>query len=1005
MPTNNYENRSVVVRVPDFGIARGQDGLSAYEQAVAGGYEGTEAQFNQELSSFKTLHDETETAATAAAESATSAGQSATAAAGSAESAATSASSSATSAADASASAGSAADSASNAASSAASAAASAASAGNSASTAAQKASEASASATAASSSETNAASSEDAAADSAAAAAASAAAIEEYEHDAEAWAIGKRGGTEVPSTDETYHNNSKYYAGQAGTSASTAASSAAAASTSENNSASSASSAAASASSASTSAATATEKAGEASTSASAASTSAASAAGSATNAASSATAASASATAAGNAQTAAETAQGKAEDAQEAAEQAQSDAEAAAQSVSQSAAQISQNASDISDLKSASDEVLEILKHPISYSKSDVSMSEYFTTIIDGVQLIAGTRYDISATLASAATQAYYLLLYKGETSVTSITIESGSTTGTFYYDVTETGDDYSVKVASGAYAAHVGVSATVVPKTNGSILDDIEAKVADTVKPDNIISDVLYANFAYGGTTLAENNDCLICYFPVVNGSVYTIDRGEPLRDSRIGYCTSIPYIGCTITGYAGLYGESVKTIQATADGYCCVLMRWSGDTVTVQQVLDMAYIYSGAYDPNIGKTTKHLDDISYMDKHDDSFIVSSNLFDGFYVAEKYLTNAGVEWSSASYGYTKNMIPVYPGYRLTANSGNGSRMIRYVTAYDKNGNVLADKGYSGELYTGFIVPDGVYYVRISTVMTALTAEDFRINNSGTPVDYDAYSVKPNNIGDMTRLNREPLTVLPDYFVNTMSYRPVGSLSKGYICMVTDDGTSGLATYTIPLAISKNVPFTFGVMHDSEVFADETMTATVVDAVNNHGCSVAQHGSVLWDVMSEKDLVNFFNNEKAFLAGKGLVAEGAIIPQHRTNNLVKAVAGGLYGVVRSGYDGKGEGQGGDVDNYSITNYYDYYTSGERSSIYGLSSYNCAFATKAYNHSAIDYAYANNKILIVYYHEFDIGDEQKEVIEDMIDYAKDKGITFTTLGNIRYIR
>ena len=32
----------------------------------------------------------------------------------------------------------------------------------------------------------------------------------------AEAWAVGQRGGVDVPSTDETYHNNAKYYAGQA---------------------------------------------------------------------------------------------------------------------------------------------------------------------------------------------------------------------------------------------------------------------------------------------------------------------------------------------------------------------------------------------------------------------------------------------------------------------------------------------------------------------------------------------------------------------------------------------------------------------------------------------------------------------------------------------------------------------------------------------------------------------------------------------------------------------
>lgn len=43
------------------------------------------------------------------------------------------------------------------------------------------------------------------------------------YGHDAEAWAIGERGGTPVGSSDPTYHNNSKYYSQQAGTSATNA--------------------------------------------------------------------------------------------------------------------------------------------------------------------------------------------------------------------------------------------------------------------------------------------------------------------------------------------------------------------------------------------------------------------------------------------------------------------------------------------------------------------------------------------------------------------------------------------------------------------------------------------------------------------------------------------------------------------------------------------------------------------------------------------------------------
>ena len=36
------------------------------------------------------------------------------------------------------------------------------------------------------------------------------------YDYEAESWAVGKRGGTDVPSTDPAYHNNAKYFSEQA---------------------------------------------------------------------------------------------------------------------------------------------------------------------------------------------------------------------------------------------------------------------------------------------------------------------------------------------------------------------------------------------------------------------------------------------------------------------------------------------------------------------------------------------------------------------------------------------------------------------------------------------------------------------------------------------------------------------------------------------------------------------------------------------------------------------
>ena len=64
----------------------------------------------------------------------------------------------------------------------------------------------------------------------------ASASAAEDSAEDAEAWAVGQINGSDVPNTDARYHNNSKYYAGQASTSATNAGNSETNAATSESN-------------------------------------------------------------------------------------------------------------------------------------------------------------------------------------------------------------------------------------------------------------------------------------------------------------------------------------------------------------------------------------------------------------------------------------------------------------------------------------------------------------------------------------------------------------------------------------------------------------------------------------------------------------------------------------------------------------------------------------------------------------------------------------------------
>lgn len=242
-------------------------------------------------------------------------------------------------------------------------------------------------------------------------------------------------------------------------------------------------------------------------------------------------------------------------------------------------------------------------------------------------------------------------------------------------------------------------------------------------------------------------------------------------------------------------------------------------------------------------------------------------------------------------------------------------------------------------------------------------------------------------------------PYSVMPLDVLNTMSYKPMQKPDKGYICLVSDDGMAELATYAIPMMIDKNVPLTMAVMQSSQVFDGGTMQSAVVDAVNNHGFEIAQHGGVAWTTFTELKLRQFIASETAFFSSLGLIAKSAVVPAHMTTSLIKAVMGGTFGVVRSGFRGlDAEGNPG-----TITDYYNYYTSGEGSNLYGLSSFNFSDSYQ-FNVSAIDYAYSNNKVVIAYWHENSLTAETKANIENAIDYAKSKGMTFITLSQVAHL-
>jgi len=425
------------------------DGASAYEQAVAGGYEGTEAEFAEDLAGFSDKADTAETAAASAAQSAQSAINSASNAATEAGEAAASAATALTHRDAADSSAQSAAASATSAGNSASAAAASASAANGSATSASASESNAANSATNAASSETAAAASESAAAasaaaasNSAAAAAQSASAIEEYEHDAEAWAIGKRGGTDVDSSDATYQNNSKYYAEQAAASSSAASSAASAAAQSATEAASEADSSKSYSRSSYISSTMASGSATAAADAQTAAETAAATAEGHATNAASSATAASGSATAAA-------TSESNAADSAAAAAASEAEAKRVEESIP---ADYTDLAEDVSNLKSAVNDPVTGLdtKAPVIINSASGNIAGF----ADGANGVPVKQLTVNVEPIQAGS---------GDPSPDNVRPISGRTSATIYHSGADTSDPstYIIQIGESVYGGKLNVS----------------------------------------------------------------------------------------------------------------------------------------------------------------------------------------------------------------------------------------------------------------------------------------------------------------------------------------------------------------------------------------------------------------------------------------------------------------------------------------------------------------------------------------------------------------
>lgn len=325
------------------------------------------------------------------------------------------------------------------------------------------------------------------------------------------------------------------------------------------------------------------------------------------------------------------------------------------------------------------------------------------------------------------------------------------------------------------------------------------------------------------------------------------------------------------------------------------------------------------------------------------------------------------------------------------------DGIRYIRFVTAYDGHKRVLKNKGSESGTHA-YLVPHGVKYVRLSLYSSTMFS-DSRINISKTLLRYEPYYEEIGPIGENERRRQEydelyrPFTTVKASELHDTSYKPLGILKKPYFCLISDDGVKEAATYSIPMAISKGVPMTLGLMRGSEIL-DPKHINTLRDAVNNHGFEVAQHGWTRYTTYTEDQLNYFFDLEKEYFDSLGFETKSAICPAHSISELVSAVASQRFEALRTGYIGTGD--------YPYS--YGWYANGPTSNVYALDCINISGEPLVDHKKHIVDACQNNWLIIGFYHENELTPEKKAKIESIIDYALEKGMEFCTLSEVPHL-
>lgn len=635
-----------------------------------------------------------------------------------------------------------------------------------------------------------------------------------------------------------------------------------------------------------------------------------------------------------------------------------------------------------DIQDLKSALSDIEEITVKTTEHTEttditSDLTFTDGYMNISGQTGASSSYKYTNKISVSEgdvilSGSNDYnlrYITAYSGDTVVSAKGADNVST-----YTVPSEIDSVVVTIYSavGTTSNAILHTSTVIERENilNDTIDIMEGEIdsvndrADTIERLTIVEgvDVVATDLT---STLIFTDGFVDTDGNINSSTSYKYTEHIPVSEGNVIFTESNDYRLRYITAYNG---NNVESSKSTSNVLTYTVP--SGVDSVIVTVYSATDLVAGTVKKNVTTVEKrNINDEAISEIKNNTIYERTNSTDitaSLTFTNGYVNKQGLVVSdSSTYKYSE---------RISVSEGDifstAVYPFRYVTAY--NGTAIEAK--SAEAVMSYTVPSGISEV-ILTMYIAST-------------------------GSVMKCVKEPYNL----FYNSLSQKNVGYFEKPYICLSCDDGADELATYTIPMIISKGVPCTFGLYKTSPVF-QHGHTQTVVNAVNNNNCDVAQHGGQhSWTDYNAEELVAFFDDEEQFWRSIGVDVKSAIYPTHLSNPMVRAITGSRFGCCRSGY------------NYDGILYYDdeskpsgmlpYYGTGARSNLYAMSSWNMpAGKDLQFTKNCIDWAIANNKLIHFYWHDWDLDSVSKQVLEDAIDYAKTQNINFIKLSEVPYIK